>query len=126
MGPRTLAAHTVPTLTNAAERAGRAIPRVVAMFPIGVTADRDAAHQRVAKLFQIYGQLPSYRAMLDREGATTAADLAILGDEAEITDRVGALKNLGVTDLAAVPVGGRPDEVERTDALLQNLVTEVA
>ena len=56
----------------------------------------------------IYGQLPSYRAMLDREGAEGAADIAILGDEDEITDRIGQLKEIGVTDLGAVPVGQGP------------------
>jgi len=125
VGPKTLANHTIPTLSNAAERAGRAMPRVVAMLPIGVTDDPSTAHDRVAKVFQIYGQLPSYRAMLDREGAATPADIAILGNEDEISERVIALKNIGVTDFGPVPIGGSPDEVERTSVLLQKLRAEV-
>ena len=68
-GPATLASHTVPMITAAAERAGRPAPRIVASLPICVTADADAARERAAKDFQVYGFLPSYRAMLDREGA---------------------------------------------------------
>jgi 5,10-methylenetetrahydromethanopterin reductase len=126
VGPKTLAAHTIPTLSQAAEQAGRAVPRVVAMFPVGVTADPASAHDRLAHSLTIYGQLPSYRAMLDREGAAGAADIAILGTEDEITDRVGQLKDMGVTDLGAVPVGGNPDEVERTSAILRQLQIEMA
>ena len=126
VGPKTLAGHTVPTLSAAAERAGRAVPRVVAMLPLGVTADRAGAHERVARLFKMYGRLPSYRAMLDREGAETAADIAIVGDEDEITERVVALKDIGVTDFGPVSIGGPPEEVERTRTLLKALQAEVA
>ena len=35
VGPKTLAGFTIPTISAAAERAGRAVPRVVAMFPVG-------------------------------------------------------------------------------------------
>jgi 5,10-methylenetetrahydromethanopterin reductase len=126
VGPKTLAAHTIPTLSGAAERAGRAVPRVVAMFPVGVTADPTAAHDRLARGLTVYGQLPSYRAMLDREGAEGAADLAILGGEDEVSERIAQLKDIGVTDLGAVPVGGNPDDVERTRAVLRKLQTEVS
>jgi alkanesulfonate monooxygenase SsuD/methylene tetrahydromethanopterin reductase-like flavin-dependent oxidoreductase (luciferase family) len=103
-----------------------AVPRVVAMFPVGVSADPAAAHERLARSLTVYGQLPSYRAMLDREGAEGAADLAILGSEDEITERIGQLKEIGVTDLGAVPVGRNPDEIERTRAILRKLQTDVA
>ena len=67
-------------------------------------------------MFEVYGQLPSYRAMLDREGAAGAADIAIVGSADEVTDRIGALADLGVTDFAAVEFGGDPDEVAATRA----------
>ena len=47
-------------------------PRVIAALPVCVTDDVVAAHERAAKVFAVYGQLPSYRAMLDREGASGA------------------------------------------------------
>ncbi len=79
-GPATLASHTVPTITAAAEQAGRPPATIAASLPICVTADIDAARERAARDFQVYGFLPSYRAMLDREGAGGPADVAIVGD----------------------------------------------
>ena len=72
--------HTVPTITAAAEPRGPARHRGSSpACPICVTADVDAARERAAKDFQMYGFLPSYRAMLDREGAAGPADVAIVG-----------------------------------------------
>ncbi len=121
VGTKTLETYTVPTLTSAAERAGRAVPRVVAALPVAVTADRERVHERAATVFEIYGQLPSYRAMLDREGATGPADIAIMGSEAEVTDRISALPAIGVTDFVAVEIGGDADESSATRELLQRL-----
>jgi F420-dependent oxidoreductase-like protein len=126
VGPKTLAGFTIPTISAAAERAGRAVPRVVAMFPVGVTTDPAGAEEKLARGLTVYGTLPSYRAMLDREGATGAADLAILGSEQEVTDRIAHLEAIGVTDLAAVPVRGTPDEAAQTTDLLRRLVVELA
>ncbi len=100
-GPDTLARHIVPTLTRAAHGAGRPDPRVVAGLPIALTRDVDAAREVVAKTFEIYGTLPSYRAMLDREGAAGPADVALLGDEAQLTAQLDRLRDAGVTDLDA-------------------------
>jgi 5,10-methylenetetrahydromethanopterin reductase len=121
-GPQTLADHIVPTITAAADAAGRPAPRVIAALPVCVTADIDGALERAAQLFAVYGQLPSYRAMLDREGASTAADIAIVGSAGEVSDRVAALADLGVTDFAAVEFGGTPDEVAATRAAMVALL----
>jgi 5,10-methylenetetrahydromethanopterin reductase len=120
-GPATLAAHTVPTITKAAEEAGRPAPRIISSLPISVTADADAARERAARDFQIYGFLPSYRAMLDREGAEGPADVAIVGDEREVERRVRALADAGVTEFIAATFGSREDRT-RTTALLQSLL----
>ncbi|MDJ0869517.1 MAG: TIGR03564 family F420-dependent LLM class oxidoreductase, partial [Myxococcota bacterium] len=40
-GPNTLAAHTIPSITKAAEAAGRPAPRVIAALPVAITTDRD-------------------------------------------------------------------------------------
>ena len=61
-------------------------------LPICVTDDVDAARERAAKDFQMYGFLPSYRAMLDREGAAGPADVAIVGDEATVTQGARAAR----------------------------------
>ncbi len=121
-GPATLRDHTVPTLRAAAEAAGRPAPRVVATLPVCVTDDRAGAVARAAQVFQVYGQLPSYRAMLDKEGAAGPEDVAIIGSEAEVTDRISALADIGVTDFTAAEFGGNPDEAAATRAALATLV----
>jgi 5,10-methylenetetrahydromethanopterin reductase len=115
-GPETLAGHTIPTINAAAEAAGRPAPRVVAALPVCVTTDVDGAKARASNVFAIYGQLPSYRAMLDREGAAGPADIAIVGEASEVTERIRALAGIGVTDFAAVEFGTVPDEAAATRA----------
>lgn len=121
-GPRTLADHTIPTINAAAEAAGRPAPRVIAALPVCVTSDIAGAHDRAADVFAIYGQLPSYRAMLDREGAAGPADIAIVGTADEVVERVGALADIGVTDFATVMFPGTPDEAADTRAALAQLI----
>ncbi|MEY3092710.1 MAG: hypothetical protein RIU67_1493 [Actinomycetota bacterium] len=121
-GPQTLASHTVPTLRAAADKAGRDSTRVIAALPVCVTADRAAALERAAKVFVIYGQLPSYRAMLDKEGAAGPADIAVIGSRSEVVDRLAALADIGVTDFAAVEFGGTPDEIADTRAAVKELL----
>ncbi len=115
-GPKTLAEHTIPTITAAAEAAGRPAPRVIAALPVCVTDDIDGARARAAKTFSIYGQLPSYRSMLDREGVEGPADIAVVGTEKEVTAGITALADIGVTDFAAVEFGSGPDERAATRA----------
>jgi 5,10-methylenetetrahydromethanopterin reductase len=115
-GPSTLADHTIPTITAAAEAAGRPAPRIIAALPVCVTSDLDGARERASKIFAIYGQLPSYRAMLDREGVGGPADIAIAGAAGEVTDRIAALADIGVTDFAAVEFAAEPDEAAATRA----------
>ena len=121
-GPATLAAHTVPTITRAAEEFGRPAPRVIAALPVCVTTARDAAVGRAAEVFAAYGALPSYRAMLDREGVAGPADIAIIGSAAEVQQRIADLAGIGVTDFAAVEFGGTPDEVADTREALKGLL----
>ena len=65
---RHLEAHVIPTIREAAAEAGRPVPRIGVGLPVCVTDDVDAARAKAAEVFAIYGHLPSYRAMLDREG----------------------------------------------------------
>ena len=105
------AAH-VPLLTKAAADAGRRRP---ASWSASRSAhDRPAgAREEANRDFVIYGQLPSYRAMLDREGAANPGDIAIVGDEAALTAGVQRIKDAGATDLEVAPFGS-PEEVDRT------------
>ena len=122
-GPVTLGAHIVPTITRAAEEFGRPAPRVIAALPVCVTADRQSAAARAAEVFAAYGALPSYRAMLDREGVAGPADIAIIGTAGEVQERIAALAGIGVTEFAAVEFGATPDEVVDTREALKGLLT---
>jgi len=122
VGLDTLKKHTVPTLTEAAEAAGRPAPRVVCMLPILVTDDPAGARARAAQLFAIYNQLPSYRSMMDREGVEGPGDLAIVGSEAEVRDQLGEVAAAGVTDFNASIFAANPEESERTRAVLRSMV----
>jgi alkanesulfonate monooxygenase SsuD/methylene tetrahydromethanopterin reductase-like flavin-dependent oxidoreductase (luciferase family) len=72
-------------------------------------------------VFAIYGQLPSYRAMLDREGARHPGDVAIIGTEDEVAAGLEGLAAAGATDFLALEFGRNEDEFRRTRALLANL-----
>jgi 5,10-methylenetetrahydromethanopterin reductase len=110
----------VPVLRQAAEAAGRPEPRVVAGFPVCVTDDPRAARERAARAYAIYGQLPSYRAMLDREGAAGPEDLAVVGDEDSVSERLAEVEAVGATQVMA-SLFGRPEEKDRSRALLARL-----
>ena len=124
-GVQTLKTHIVPTINRAAEGAGRDNPRIVAAVPVAVTGDRPAAFRQANDYFGRYGQLPSYRAMLDREGVESPAEMALVGDEEEVAEQLRAYADAGTTDMAAqiYPVGPDPHEsIARSRNLLRSLI----
>jgi len=122
-GAATLEAHVVPTITSAAAEAARPAPRVAVGLPVCVSDDPDAARERAAAVFRMYDTLPSYRAMLDREGAAGPADVAIVCDEASVLAGLERLASAGATDLVAVEFASHksPDRA-RTRDLLRSLL----
>lgn len=120
-GPETVQTHTIPTIRSAAKEAGRPEPLVAVSLPVCVTDDPSGAKDRANELFSIYGTLPSYRAMLDREGAEGPADVAIIGTADEVRSRVERLGEMGVTDFYAAEFGREGDEPEATRTLLRSL-----
>ncbi|HBU76455.1 MAG TPA: LLM class F420-dependent oxidoreductase [Acidimicrobiaceae bacterium] len=120
-GPETIRTLTAPTISEAAEEAGRLAPQVAMGLPVCVTNDVEAARERADRDYAIYGQLPSYRAMLDREGAATPADVAIIGDAGEVADRIRALADCGVTTFAASAFGSS-DELAATREVMISLL----
>ncbi len=123
VGPKTLADHVVPAITKAAEGAGRPSPRVVVGLPVCVTADSAAARERAAKSFGFYNNLPSYRAMLDKEGVAGPADVAVIGDEDQVAGELRHLVGLGATEFS-LPLFGSSEERERTLTVLAALARE--
>ncbi|MBU8827485.1 TIGR03564 family F420-dependent LLM class oxidoreductase [Mycolicibacterium goodii] len=119
-GVRTVAGHVVPTLTAAAEHAQRRAPRVIVGLPVCVTDDAAAAREVAREQFAVYNDVPSYRAMLDREGLAYAGDAALVGSADEVAERIGDLASAGATELCA-NVFGTPDEQAATVELLGRL-----
>ena len=122
VGPKTVREHIVPRITEAASRAGRPAPRVVASLPVCVSDDLAATRERAARTFTLYGQLPSYRAMLDREGVDDPADACVLGSADQVRDHLAAFKEAGATEFAAVEFCRTDGERENTRALLSSLL----
>jgi 5,10-methylenetetrahydromethanopterin reductase len=120
-GTATIGDHIAPTITAAAEAAGRPAPRVVVSLPIAVTNDRDAAAARINEAFAIYPNLPSYKAMLDKEGAAAAADIGFIGDEEAVAASIAKLADAGATDFVGAIVG---DAAERARGFA--LLSEIA
>jgi 5,10-methylenetetrahydromethanopterin reductase len=119
-GTKTVAAHIVPSIVQAAAAAGRPAPRVAVSLPVVVTSDVDAAKRRIDEALAIYPTLPSYRAMLDREGADVPSDVALVGDEETVATGLARLAEAGATDFVA-SIAGTGEERERTASVLVSL-----
>ena len=102
-GLKTLGDHIIPTIGGAASAAGRPTPRTMAAIPMVLTDDVETATEACNKAFAMYPTLPSYKAMLDREGAEQPADIALIGDEQTLRDGIGRFRDVGVTHFAASP-----------------------
>ncbi|MBW2423866.1 MAG: TIGR03564 family F420-dependent LLM class oxidoreductase [Deltaproteobacteria bacterium] len=100
-GFRTIEEHVVPTICAAAEAAGRSSPRIVAGMNVALVSDVEAAQARMAEWIGQYRLMPSYKAMIDREGSDKASDFAIVGDERTLAAGLDRLESIGVTDLDA-------------------------
>lgn len=113
-GPVTIEQHTIPAINQAASEAGRAAPRIVTGMPVVLTNNTQQARDDIDEKLKLYGQIPSYRAMLDREGAKGPGDIALVGNEQELRQQIQRLENIGVTDLNAVLIDVEPGSYDRT------------
>ena len=116
-GPATIEEHIAPTIRAAAEEAGRPLPQIGVGLPVCVTSDTAAARAKAAETFAVYGHLPSYRAMLDREGAAGPEDVAIVGSAGEVAAQVRRLADIGATDFCGAPFGTAEEIRASTDTL---------
>ena len=116
-GPDTIRGHVAPTIRAAAEEAGRPEPRIVTSIPVCVTDDPGSALERAAKQFEMYGGLPSYRAMMDREGVDGPAGIAIVGGQDQVVDRIHGFFEAGSTQFNAVTFGTSDEQAATRQVL---------
>jgi alkanesulfonate monooxygenase SsuD/methylene tetrahydromethanopterin reductase-like flavin-dependent oxidoreductase (luciferase family) len=86
-----------------------------------VTDDPAGARAKAAEEYALYGHLPSYRAMLDREGAAGPADVAIVGTASEVTAQVKRFADIGATDFCGAPFG-TADQIKASVGALASTV----
>ena len=121
VGPRTMETHIAKTINEAASEAGKPTPMIVGNFPVVVTDNADKVREELIEPLTIYGELPSYRAMLDKEGYSSPVDAALIGDEKTLRSRIDEIESSGVTDFGAAIYDAEPGAFERTLAFLNSL-----
>ena len=121
-GPETIRNHISPIINAAAEEAGRPVPQVIAAVPVCITSDLDIAEEYAKRDFGFYGDLPSYRAMLEREGLANSWDIALSGSFEEVAEGLQKYSDSGGTQVVAAVYG--PDEArEQTVSELAKLMS---
>ena len=97
--------------------------RVAAALPVSVTDDVERVRAQAGEQFAMYGQLPSYRTMLDHEGYRDAPDAALIGDENLVTERIDELRDAGVDEFVGYPFDKFAEGRARTRKLLREYGT---
>lgn len=118
-GPRTIAEFIEPTIAKAAAGAGRPAPRVIAVVPVLVADDVDAACDEVAAELAFYETIPSYQKIIARENVSGAVDLAAIGPPDVVARQLRRYADAGAADVVLAPVG-------RSDAATLSALREVA
>lgn len=124
VGPKTIASHIKPRLFEAAAKAGRIEPRILATLPICVTDNERTIRDLISKNLAFYATLPSYKAMFQREGISAPGDLALVGSAAKVEDGLEALAAAGVTDYAASAFTTNAVEASATADLLRKKLAD--
>ena len=126
---RAIGQHVVPTITKAAEQAGRPAPRIVAGLPVCLcaTSQIDQARDRANRILGEAEISPNYQRLLNYGDAKDIGDLCAVGDESAIAARLRSFANAGATDLSIrlLPIGPTRESLiaskHRTRDLLAHL-----
>ena len=100
-GAKTVQSHLVPRINAASQDANKPPPRVCVGMPVAVTDDPQGAREQAARTYQRYGQLATYRRMLDLEGVEGPSEVALIGNEAKVEQQLRAYADAGATDFLA-------------------------
>jgi len=128
-GPETIKTHITPKITQSAHDAGKASPRVIAGLPLCVTDNKGNGFQEASRYFGRYGELPSYRSMINRENAESPAELAVIGNEQEIEEKLHQYAASGATEIAAQifpETPGNKESILRSREALINLIGKIS
>jgi F420-dependent oxidoreductase-like protein len=117
-GRQTIASHVTPTIREAASAANRGEPRIVCSLPIAVTNDPEGARERINNDYALYATLPSYAAMLEKEGESEPAGVSLIGSKEHVLDQLHELANAGVTEFSGAASGTK----EEREAALETLI----
>jgi len=96
-GPKTIASHIRPGIGKG---------HIAAGVPVWITDDPVMARDKGNEMLAIYGQLPSYRAMLDREGFAGPGDMVLAGDLDTIRAGLDEYRDAGCDEIALNVLGG--------------------
>ncbi len=120
-GPKTIQDHVVPVINDAAERESRPRPQVVAAIPVCIHTDKEVAVEHAKRDFGFYGDLPSYRAMLDREGLENSWDIALTGSFEQVAEGIQEYVDAGATQVVAAVYGPEESREETVSRLAELL-----
>ena len=124
----------LPAMTDAAQRAGRPTPPLIAHAIIAVDEDADAVRRAVREQMAMYVRLPFYAQMFVDAGFPEAQtgewsdgmidSVAIHGSPEQVSEGVERLLSYGITEIIASPVLTGPDPKaswERTVSVLAGI-----
>jgi F420-dependent oxidoreductase-like protein len=126
---KTISSHVVPTITAAADAAGRRAPRILAGVPVCLCRDDevDLAIERTNRVLSEAETSPNYQRLMDHGDARSIGDVLIAGSESAMEQRLRSFASAGLTDLNArvVAIGKDRDELkasaDRTRAFLSSI-----
>ena len=96
----------------------------MASVPLCVTKDADSVKGFVGAALAGYNDLPSYRGVMDTEGAGGPADVSLIGTEDEVLAGMRAFADAGATDFAPVELALNPDDAAATRELLKGVAAD--
>ena len=129
----------IPAIREGAQKAGRAVPPLIAHAPVSVHEDADEVRSAMREQMGNYPSNPNYAQMFADAGFPEAIEtgkwsdpmidaVVLYGDEQRVKERLGEMFNQGAQEIMVSPVlAGRNREAsyERTMRLVAEVAREV-